>query len=162
MNQPAGMIPLPPPTLPAPYTLQQNPQTNLRPQLPAQPNLNPNNRPVQSVEIIKAPELETELRECNDLQLRSGCIIESEGEKNVQVENPLPSEQTLQKENVVTQQTHEKETTSSPPFPERLIIPRPIEHHDFDLLGELKNLCIKIPLLQAICLVNLVCPKLLH
>jgi len=39
---------------------------------------------------------------------------------------------------------------SSPPFPERLIIPRPIEHPDFDLLGELKNLCIKIPILQAI------------
>ena len=99
---------------------------------------------------MEPPELETELRECNDLQLRSGRIIESEGDKNVQVENPLPSEQTLQKENVVRQQTHEKATTSSPPFPERLIIPHPIEHPDFDLLGELKNLCIKIPLLQAI------------
>lgn len=31
-----------------------------------------------------------------------------------------------------------------------MIIPRPIEYHDFDLLGELKNLYIKIPLLQAI------------
>ena len=31
INQPAGTIPLPQPTLPAPYTLEQNPQTNLRP-----------------------------------------------------------------------------------------------------------------------------------
>lgn len=30
------------------------------------------------------------------------------------------------------------------------MIPRPIEYPDFDLLGELKNICIKIPLLQAI------------
>ena len=29
-------------------------------------------------------------------------------------------------------------------------MPRPIEHPDFDILGELKNLYIKIPLLQAI------------
>jgi len=29
-------------------------------------------------------------------------------------------------------------------------VPRPIEHPDFDILGELKNLYIKIPLLQAI------------
>lgn len=38
----------------------------------------------------------------------------------------------------------------SPLFPERLIISRPIKYPDFYLLGELKNLCIKIPLLQAI------------
>ena len=31
-----------------------------------------------------------------------------------------------------------------------MIIPRPLEQPNFDLLGELKNLCIKIPLLQAI------------
>lgn len=30
------------------------------------------------------------------------------------------------------------------------MIPRPIEYPNFDLLGELKNICIKIPLLQAI------------
>ena len=43
MNQPVGTIPLPQPTLPS---LQQNPQSNLRLQLPAQPNPNPNNIPV--------------------------------------------------------------------------------------------------------------------
>ena len=102
------------------------------------------------MQIIEGPEPETELRECNDLQLRSGRIIESEGDKNVQIENLLPAEQAPQEENMVRQKTHEQATTSSPPFLEWLIIPRPIEHPDFDLLGELKKLCIKIPLLQAI------------
>ena len=31
-----------------------------------------------------------------------------------------------------------------------MIIPHPIEYPDFDLLGELTNICVKIPLLQAI------------
>ena len=80
-------IPLPQPTLPA---LQQNPQPNLRPQLPAQPNPNPNNRPVQSLQIIETPEVRADMRECNDLQLRSGRIIETEGDKTVQVEISYP------------------------------------------------------------------------
>jgi len=111
----------------------------LRPQLPAQPNLNPNNRPVQSVQITETLELETDLRECNDLQLRAGHIIETEGDKNVQVENQLHAEQPLQEEDVVRQQNHDQVTTSSPPFLERLIISHPIEQPDFDILGEFKK-----------------------
>ncbi len=56
--------------------------------------------------------------ECNDLQLSYGRIIETEGDKNAQVENQLPAEQPLQEEDVVRQQTHDQATTSSPPFPE--------------------------------------------
>ena len=48
------------------------------------------------------------------------------------------------------QQTHNQSTTSSPLFPKRLVIPRPIQYLDFDILGELQNLYIKIPFLQAI------------
>eukprot|EP00253_Pinus_taeda_P022188 PITA_22188 len=120
MNQPVGTIPLPQPTLPA---LQQNPQPNLRPQLLAQPNPNPNNRPIQSIQIIETPEIGTDLRECNDLQLRSGRIIETEGDKTAQSENQLPIEQSSQEEDVTRQQIHNQATTSSPPFSERLIIP---------------------------------------
>eukprot|EP00253_Pinus_taeda_P025658 PITA_25658 len=147
MNQPAGTIPLPQPTLPA---LQQNPQPNLRLQLPAQPNPNLNNRPVQSIQIIETPEIGIDLRECNDLQLRSGCIIQTKGGKIVQSKNKLPIEQPPQEEDVTRQQIHNQATTSSPPFPKRLIIPQPIQYPDFDILGELKNLYIKIPFLQAI------------
>lgn len=65
----------------------------------------------------------------------------------MQFEEPLPVEQTPQTENTVKQKSHEQTITSSPPFLERLIIPRPIKYPDFDLLGELENLCVKIPLL---------------
>lgn len=73
----------------------------------------------------------------------------------MQLEEPYPNkpltiEQTPQRENTVKQKSHEQIITSSLPFLEILIIPRPIEYHDFDLLGELKNLCVKIPFLQAI------------
>lgn len=91
MNQATGTIPLPQPTLPTPYTIQKNPLSNLRPQLPAQPNPNPNNKLVQFLQIIKTPELETGLSECNELQLRSGRIIETKGDKNIQVESQLPT-----------------------------------------------------------------------
>lgn len=45
-------------------------------------------------------------------------------------------------------------STSTPPFPKRLQVDRGIEKHimfpNYDFLDELKSVCIKIPLLQAI------------
>ena len=38
----------------------------------------------------------------------------------------------------------------TPPFPERLVIERPGVHPEYNILNELKNICIKIPLLQDI------------
>lgn len=55
-----GADPQPQPALSAPYTLQQNSQTLLHPQLLAQPNPNPNNKPIQLVQIIENPEYEIE------------------------------------------------------------------------------------------------------
>ena len=37
-----------------------------------------------------------------------------------------------------------------PPFPERLVIEKPVVHPKYNLLNELKNICIKIPILQDI------------
>lgn len=74
------------------------------------------------MQIIEGPDPETKLRECNELQLRSGWIIESEGDKNIQIEDPLPVEQVPQVEKPVKQKTHDQTINSSPPFPERLII----------------------------------------
>ena len=51
---------------------------------------------------------------------------------------------------IVDQRDTKNLIISSPPFPERLTLPKPIVSLDFDLLGELKNLCIKIPIRQAI------------
>ena len=47
----------------------------------------------------------------------------------------------------------QKESTrieKTAPFPERLAIEKPIIHPEYDIMNELKNVCIKIPLLQAI------------
>ena len=41
------------------------------------------------MQIIEGLELETELRECNEIQLRFGWIIELEGDKNIQIEGSL-------------------------------------------------------------------------
>eukprot|EP00253_Pinus_taeda_P031372 PITA_31372 len=130
--------------------LQQNPQSNLRPQLPAQPNSNPNNRLVQALQILETPEEGPDLRECNDLQLRSGRIIQIEGNKTTQIKDQLPREHLSQEEDVNRQQTQNQATTLSPPFPEHLVISRPIQQPNFDILGELQNLYIKIPFLRVI------------
>ena len=53
------------------------------------------------MQIIEGLEPETELRECNELKLRYGWIIELEGDKNIQLEDPLPVEQAPQVENTV-------------------------------------------------------------
>ena len=37
-----------------------------------------------------------------------------------------------------------------PPYPERLMLPKVVGQPQFNLLGELKNLYVKIPLLQAL------------
>ena len=95
---------------------------------------------------MEPPELETELRECNDLQLSSGRIVETEKNNDAHIEDPLLVEQKVQNEKEVQQRSQQQVTTSSPPFLERLIIPRPLEQPNFDLLGELKKNCIKIPL----------------
>jgi hypothetical protein len=37
-----------------------------------------------------------------------------------------------------------------PPFPERLLIEKLIIQSEFDIMIELRNVCVKIPLIQAI------------
>eukprot|EP00253_Pinus_taeda_P031302 PITA_31302 len=100
--------------------------------------------------LQESSEIELDLQECNDLQLRSGRIIETEGHRTTHIEDQLPVEQPSQEEDVSKDQAHQQVITSPPPFPERLAIPRPIQYPDFDILGELQNLYIRIPFLRAI------------
>ena len=53
-------------------------------------------------------------------------------------------------EETIDQQRPEELRVTPPPFPERLTLPRPMITPYFDILGELRNLSIEIPLLQAI------------
>ena len=44
----------------------------------------------------------------------------------------------------------QEEKKQSPPYPDRLIIDKLVPQSEFDLLGELGNACVKIPLFQDI------------
>ena len=57
---------------------------------------------------MEPPELETKLKECNDLQLRSGCIVETERNNDAHIEDLLPVEQTVQSDKEVQQQNQQK------------------------------------------------------
>ena len=108
----------------------------------------------------------------NDVQIRSGRVLDkpstSAQKQNIFEEESLQankgSEASLQ--NPEIQNEKEKEITpttpiveqptssSTPPFPERLQIDKGVDKQiwlpDYNFLDELKNVCIKIPLLQAI------------
>jgi hypothetical protein len=47
-------------------------------------------------------------------------------------------------------QNEPSQITKVPPYPDRLVIEKPTTQLEFDILNELKNICVKIPLLQAI------------
>jgi hypothetical protein len=49
-----------------------------------------------------------------------------------------------------TTPTEQPQAPKLPPYPERLAIENPIVLPEFDLEAELQNVCVKIPLLQAI------------
>ena len=94
-NEPMRMSPQTQPTLQAPLQLPQNPQSQLCPQLPAQPHPNPNNRPPHLVYIMENGEGETSSIGCIKLQLRSGRIISPE-------ENNVFQEQESEKQPTIT------------------------------------------------------------
>ena len=113
----------------------------------------------------------------NDVQLRFGRILENNKpsviiqEQNNSEEDSLlvnksleentpfqdPNiEKSKQKEPIISTPIleHPSTSTSTPPFPERLQIDRGVEKRimvpNYGFLDEMRNVCIKIPLLQAI------------
>jgi len=113
----------------------------------------------------------------SDVQLRSGRILEKRkpsviiqeqdnSEEDYLRENKILEEDTSfqdpniekpkQKEPIISTPVLEQTSTSTPtpPFPEILQIDRGVEKQimvpNYDFLDELRNVCIKIPLLQAI------------
>ena len=117
----------------------------MRPQLPVQPNPNPNNKVVQVIDIQNQSIFPT--MQCNDIHLRSGKIVE-----------PIIDDITYSDSDKEETEKHKKSQPPSnksveitePPFPERLVLTRMPETPAFNLLGELQNLYVKIPLLQAL------------
>jgi hypothetical protein len=120
----------------------------LRPQMPVQPNPNPNNKAIQNIYIHNVPALSITPMPCDEIKLRSGRIVEP-------IIEDAPSSE-LDKESRERPSTDIEEIdktiidSTDPPFPERLTITKPVELLSFNLLGEFQNLHVNIPLLQAI------------
>ena len=151
-------------------------QSQQRPnQLPSQPQPNPNNRNPQSAYVMEGqPLMEGQpfptymVVPLNEVQLRSGRILDqpstsaqqpsiSEEESlkankgsEVSLQNPSIKEKEKESTPLVEQPT----SSAIPPFPERLQIDKGVEKQiwlpDYSFLDELKNVCIKIPLLTTI------------
>eukprot|EP00253_Pinus_taeda_P005906 PITA_05906 len=144
-------------------------------QLPSQPFPNPNNKNPQNDFMMEGLQFQFPaymIAPLNDVQLRSGRFLDKPSidvqKQSISEEDSLVankgSEASLQNPNI--QKGKEKElppttpivelptSISTPPFPETLQIDKGVEKQiwlsDYNFLDELKNVCIKIPLLQAI------------
>eukprot|EP00253_Pinus_taeda_P009463 PITA_09463 len=142
----------PPPLLTQPQQLQL-PSNQPRPtQLPAQPVANPNNKVDKSAYIVEeATYFPTySILPMNDVHLKSSKVLKKDSP-------PIVEEPTEQGESSETTQTEiqvqkgKSITTQTPPYPERLVEqPKEITLPEFDILDELKNAYVKIPLLKSI------------
>jgi hypothetical protein len=90
--------------------------------------------------------------QCNDIHLRSGRIVEpiiddiTDSDKE-EVRKEKPANNNAE---TVESTSNNNDQTADPPFPERLALTKTLEQPAFNLLGELQNLYVKIPLLQAL------------
>jgi hypothetical protein len=122
------------PTLLPPPPPQNNTTPNSvppkKPQLPSQPTPNPNNKQAQPV-YNNDTTYQTYLVELQEINLRSGKILQQQP-KLIEIEE-------YEKENITLPQPQ------APPYPEILQERKTYTSEEKELLGELKNLCIKIP-----------------
>eukprot|EP00253_Pinus_taeda_P017200 PITA_17200 len=145
-------LPAPPPINPPHLQLPSNQQPPRPTQIPAQPVPNPNNRAERPTYIVdEGPSYPT--LPLQNINLRSGKVL--------QKEPPLAEKQEENEENeneTSTQKKHNDDIKNKqmqplhpPPFPDRLVQTKlPMSIPQFDVLDELKNVYIKIPLIQAI------------
>eukprot|EP00253_Pinus_taeda_P020736 PITA_20736 len=134
------------------WALRDHGNQDLHLEIPAQPAPNPNNRadrPAYSVD--EGPSYPT--LPLQNIELRSSKVLQKEPpiaekqEENEENENETPT-QRKQNDDIKNKQM---QPLHPPPFPERLVQAKlPMSIPQFYVLDELKNVYIKIPLLQAI------------
>jgi hypothetical protein len=138
--------------------------------LPAQPIPNPNHKPplpLHNADFQNYPAYNINPISIQEIQLRSGRILNKnqpktktapkviiEEHEDEPVDNLSP-EIPLQDVIIPKQKGSESQPSTQPqvpkePLPKRLLIERPVIQSEFDIMTELKNVCVKIPLLQAI------------
>jgi hypothetical protein len=169
-----------PPSLPPPSQLQQQLTLPLNPNqqqqmqvapnpnpprptpIPAQPIPNPNNRPTQPVQNLEVQTFPTYVitpTSLNEIQLRSGKVLNKPNSTVVIQEEEQIDNQPNEEEDILVQEEIPPHTpqpseipqeTNPPPYPERLLVKKPEVPLGHDLEDELRNICVNIPLLQAI------------
>jgi hypothetical protein len=102
---------------------------------------------MQCIDIYNQPTLSLLPAQCNNIHLRSGRIVEPTiadvtSSKEETKEHDVPEEVQSSSKNAAE--------TAKPPFPEHLALPKKPEPPAFNILGELQNLYVKIPLLQGL------------
>ena len=133
----------------------------LCPHLPIQTNPNPNNKSVQQAETLNFPTYYIAPIECNEIYLCLGRIVDL-------TSSPIIIEQPKEENNTTGIEQSKLEGPSATPEPttvldirvsvvekntsflpylERLSLVNADPQPEFDFLGELKNLFVKIPLL---------------
>jgi len=122
----------------------------MRPQLPVQPNPNPNNN--KALQVINVQNQPVSPVQCNDIHLRSGRIVEPIINDITHLDKEEAVNEKSANNNAETVESTPNNTTqtTSPPFPEHLAPTKTLEPLAFNILGELQNLYVKIPLLQAL------------
>eukprot|EP00253_Pinus_taeda_P016598 PITA_16598 len=123
---------------------------SIRPQLPVQPNPNPNNN--KSLQVIDIQSQPISPMQCNDIHLRSGRIVEPIIDDVTDYEKEETRKEKSSNNNAEPVESYSNKTAqiAEPPFPKCLALTKTFEPPSFNLLGELQNLDVKIPLLQAL------------
>ncbi len=124
----------------------------MRPQLPVQPNPNPNNnKALQVIDIQNQPVFPMQ---CNDIHLRYRRIVEPIIDdiisSNSDKEETGKNKSSNNNAGIIESSSSKTAETAEPPFPKHLALTKALEPPPFNLLGELQNLYVKIPLLQAL------------
>ena len=141
------------------------PQNTTRPtQLPVQPVANPNHKTIQATNNVDLPTYPTnptylistmplqyvQLRSGRDLsQIKTPITIEEEPDTNEKMGDEATNENNVV---ALNEQNQKGQLEDNPtlPYPERLSLEKPIVPLEDNIETKLKNLCIKIPLVQAI------------
>ena len=144
-------LPAPPPINPPQLQFPSNSQPPRPTQIPAQIVPNPNNRaerPAYNVEEgTSYPTLPLQ-----NINLRSGKVLHKDSPTTDKQEENTENENEMTNQRKLNDDTKDKQMQPlHPPFPDRLVqMKLPMSIPQFDVLDELKNVYIKILLLQAI------------
>jgi len=111
----------------------------MRPQLPVQPNPNPNNN--KALQVIDIQNQPVSPMQCNDIHLRSGKIVEPIIDDIISSDSDKEEtgKEKSSNNNVETVESSSNNTAeiAEPPFPERMALTKTLEPPAFNLLGEL-------------------------